>query len=271
MEAVGKAVPVCRAELLVPLAMRKPGGFSLPEETGARRREQGEGQARNPWAERARIRERGRRVGKPGSLGQDGSPFLPSALCGDRPTGQITSGQSPNLLTKRVGPALPRKLPPSETDQVKNMNGQDQKQQVRIWTDGSCHPNPGGPGGWACILEFRGVRKELSGQLSATTNNRAEIQALIEALKALKRPCSIRWTTDSEYTIWALNKARRGVVFKSKTKNRDLLETLKNVSVGHEITPCWIRGHTGHPENERCDELAGLARTTIPVDFRSAA
>jgi ribonuclease HI len=147
-------------------------------------------------------------------------------------------------------------------------HGKSDMPRVRIWTDGSCYPNPNGPGGWACILESsNGTRKEMSGHMPSSTNNRAEVTALIEALKALNRPCIVEWTTDSEYAISCLNE-KTSKQFR-KAKNQDLLLELESAVVngGHSIASTWVRGHEGHPENERCDELALIARKIVPVRF----
>ncbi|WP_027716663.1 ribonuclease HI [Desulfuromonas sp. TF] len=136
---------------------------------------------------------------------------------------------------------------------------------VEIYTDGACSGNPG-PGGWGTLLRWDGHEKELSGFEPETTNNRMELTAVIEGLAALKRPCRIRLTTDSEYvkkgmTEWIDGWVRRG--WKNSQKkdvaNRDLWERLLELSGRHHVEWCWVRGHAGHPENERCDELARAA------------
>lgn len=141
--------------------------------------------------------------------------------------------------------------------------------KVRIWTDGSCWPNPGGKGGWAAVLvhDGTGSSKELSGHIPASTNNRAELTALIEALRALKRPCHVFWTTDSEYAISCLNV--KSPKQWRKAANKDLIQKLVGMidTVGHVVVPEWVKGHDGHPENERCDQLALEARTILKVDF----
>jgi ribonuclease HI len=144
--------------------------------------------------------------------------------------------------------------------------------KVRIWTDGSCWPNPGGKGGWAAVLvhDGTGSRKELSGHILVSTNNRAELTALIEALKALKKPCEVQWTTDSEYVISCLN-VKTPKQWK-KAANKDLIYQLLDAVEhgGHVVVPQWIRGHTGNPENERCDELAkeaAFGSNVVKVDF----
>lgn len=136
---------------------------------------------------------------------------------------------------------------------------------VEIYTDGACSGNPG-PGGWGTLLRWEGHEKELSGFEPETTNNRMELTAVIEGLTALKRPCRVRLTTDSEYvkkgmTEWIEGWVRRG--WKNSQKkdvaNRDLWERLLDLSRRHRIEWHWVRGHAGHPENERCDELARAA------------
>ena len=134
---------------------------------------------------------------------------------------------------------------------------------VTIYTDGACSGNPG-PGGWAAILSHAGREKELSGGEADTTNNRMELTALIEGLHALKEPCSVTVTTDSKYVAdginkgWARSWQRNGWVKSDKKPalNSDLWEILLAELDRHEVTVNWVRGHSGHPENERCDQLA---------------
>ncbi len=136
------------------------------------------------------------------------------------------------------------------------------KKQVEIFTDGACRINPG-PGGWAAILRYGPATREISGGCPDTTNNRMELTAVVEALKALKEPCRVTVHTDSKYlkdgiTLWIHKWKRNGWKTGSKTdvKNRDLWEALDNAAHAHEVQWNWIRGHSGHPENERCDQLA---------------
>jgi len=131
-----------------------------------------------------------------------------------------------------------------------------------IHTDGGCEGNPG-PGGWAAILEYGGARKEFSGGEPATTNNRMELQAAITALHCLKEPCEVEFFTDSEYlhggiTRWIAGWKARGwrTVDKKPVKNDDLWRQLNGLAAGHHITWRWLKGHAGHPLNERCDQLA---------------
>lgn len=147
---------------------------------------------------------------------------------------------------------------------------------IEIYTDGACRGNPG-PGGWGALLRFNGTEKELYGAEAHTTNNRMELMAAIQALRALTRRCRVRLTTDSKYvqqgiTEWLpgwkrknwLNAARKPV------KNADLWQQLDEVSARHDIDWHWVKGHAGHPENERADQLANraideLLQTAVPT------
>ena len=138
----------------------------------------------------------------------------------------------------------------------------NKKPIVEIFTDGACSGNPG-PGGYSAILKYGGVTKEISGCRSDTTNNRMELMAVIEALRLLKRPSKVRVFSDSNYvvkgmTTWVSGWVRRNWINSKKQPvlNRDLWEELMKLSQSHEIEWKWIRGHEGHKENERCDELA---------------
>jgi len=140
--------------------------------------------------------------------------------------------------------------------------------QVEIFTDGACSGNPG-PGGWGAILRYNGVEKELSGGESRTTNNRMEMMAAIAALEALRRPSHVHLHTDSTYlkdgiTKWIHAWKARGwrTANKKPVKNVDLWQRLEIAIESHEVRWTWVRGHTGHPENERADELA---REAIPL------
>lgn len=144
--------------------------------------------------------------------------------------------------------------------------------RVEIFCDGACSGNPG-VGGYGAILRYGSVEKELSGATGETTNNRMEMTAAIEALGSLKRPCHVCLTTDSQYLVkgmteWMPGWIRKGWVNSKKEPvvNRDLWEQLLELSRRHEITWVWVRGHDGHAENERCDELA---RNAI-ISWRSA-
>lgn len=133
---------------------------------------------------------------------------------------------------------------------------------VEIYTDGACSGNPG-PGGWGAILRYGTHEKELSGGAPETTNNRMEMTAVIEALRALKKPCVIALYTDSVYvkdgvTKWLAGWKAKGwkTAAKKPVKNQDLWEEIDREIGRHTIEWHWIKGHAGHPENERADELA---------------
>lgn len=133
---------------------------------------------------------------------------------------------------------------------------------VDIYTDGACSGNPG-PGGWGAILRHNEHEKELFGYDPATTNNRMEMMAVIEALRSLKRSTPVRIHTDSQYvqkgmTEWINGWKRRGwkTASKEPVKNEDLWRTLDTLAAGHQVEWLWVKGHAGHPENERADELA---------------
>ena len=133
---------------------------------------------------------------------------------------------------------------------------------VTIYTDGACSGNPG-PGGWGAILIFQGVEKEISGYESLTTNNRMELTGVIEALKALKRPCQVVVHTDSQYVQkgmneWLANWKRRGwrTADKKPVRNADLWQELDALVAQHQVEWRWVRGHAGNPGNERADALA---------------
>lgn len=137
--------------------------------------------------------------------------------------------------------------------------------RVEIFTDGACSGNPG-PGGWGAILRWRGTEKELSGAEAETTNNRMELTAAIVALETLKRPMTIDLTTDSTYvrdgiTKWLPTWKARGwkTADKKPVKNRELWERLDQAVARHDVAWHWVKGHAGHPENERADELARAA------------
>lgn len=141
-------------------------------------------------------------------------------------------------------------------------------QIVEIFCDGACSGNPG-PGGYGSIMRFGGHVKELSGGARETTNNRMEMTAAIEALRQLKRPCQVIITTDSQYLVkgmteWIAGWQRKG--WKNSKKepvvNKDLWEQLLSLSKSHSVQWKWVKGHAGHAENERCDQLA---REAIPT------
>ena len=136
---------------------------------------------------------------------------------------------------------------------------------VEVFTDGACRGNPG-PGGWGALLRTGDHEKRLSGAASATTNNRMELTAAIEALRALKRPCSVELTTDSQYvrqgiTEWITNWKRRGwkTAARKPVKNVDLWQALDAEAARHQVSWHWVKGHSGHPENELADQLANEA------------
>ncbi len=134
---------------------------------------------------------------------------------------------------------------------------------VDIYTDGSCRSNPG-PGGWGAVLVYKGTEKELCGGEAETTNNRMELTAVIKALQALKEECEITLTSDSRYVLdaitngWAVGWQKNGwkKADKSPALNPDLWEILLNEIKKHKITYVWVKGHAGHPYNERCDKMA---------------
>ncbi|OKH87823.1 ribonuclease HI [Thalassospira sp. TSL5-1] len=142
---------------------------------------------------------------------------------------------------------------------------QDDTHIVSIFTDGACSGNPG-PGGWGAILRYKGVEKEMSGGETETTNNRMELMAAISALEAIKRPCQVEIYTDSSYvrdgiTKWVFGWQKRGwkTADKKPVKNVELWQRLLEAARPHKIEWHWVKGHAGHPENERCDELARMA------------
>lgn len=147
--------------------------------------------------------------------------------------------------------------------------------QVEIFTDGSCLGNPG-PGGWAAILRHPQKEMETSGGYALTTNNRMEILAVIKALELLKSACQVRLYTDSQYVAnaiekkWLINWQKNGwkTAGKKPVKNQDLWQELAPLLQTHQVRFHWLKGHAGHPENERCDELARAeaSRRDLPQD-----
>ena len=145
-------------------------------------------------------------------------------------------------------------------------------QKVTIYTDGSARGNPDGPGGYGAILRYVDSKgqiheKELSQGYEKTTNNRMEMMGVIAALEALRRPCQVDLYTDSQYVVnafekgWIRNWKKNGwkTASKEPVKNRELWERMLKAAEGHELTFHWVKGHAGHPENERCDKLATAA------------
>jgi ribonuclease HI len=158
-------------------------------------------------------------------------------------------------------------------------------QKVNIYTDGACKGNPDGPGGYGVVLLYSDNndqihRKELSGGFANTTNNRMEILAAVVGLEALKRPCEVTLYSDSQYLVkaieekwlerWRKNGWMRDPKKKIMAKNIDLWERLIKAMEPHKVKFQWVRGHSGHPENERCDQLATEAASepNLPVDER---
>ncbi len=142
------------------------------------------------------------------------------------------------------------------------MEAKNHLQQVEAFTDGACSGNPG-PGGWGTLLRYKGKEKRLRGGEADTTNNRMELMAAIIALETLKRPCQVDLTTDSQYlrqgiTQWIHNWIKRGwrTADKKPVKNQDLWQRLHAATQMHEVNWHWVRGHTGHTENEIADQLA---------------
>jgi ribonuclease HI len=137
-------------------------------------------------------------------------------------------------------------------------------ESVELFTDGACKGNPG-DGGWGVLMRYNGSEKTLFGGEPGTTNNRMELKAVIEGLNALKRPCAVEVTTDSQYvrngiTQWIHNWKRNGwkTAARKPVKNSDLWRELDDAVSRHTVTWHWVKGHSGHPENERADELANL-------------
>ncbi len=135
--------------------------------------------------------------------------------------------------------------------------------EVKIYTDGACSGNPG-VGGWGTILVYKGKEKEMSGGAPETTNNRMELTAVIEGLKALKEPCKVTVVTDSQYVANGINlgwaKSWKENNWRKKDRkpalNPELWDELLALIEKHEVTIEWVKGHDGHPENERCDKMA---------------
>lgn len=144
------------------------------------------------------------------------------------------------------------------------------EEKVEIYTDGACKGNPW-PGGWGAVLFYKGAERELWGGEAETTNNRMELMAAIMALAALKRHCDVRIVTDSQYvmqgiTEWMVNWKKRGwkTAAKQPVKNADLWQALDEQVNRHNVEWRWVRGHTGHPGNERADMLANRGVSELP-------
>ena len=138
--------------------------------------------------------------------------------------------------------------------------------EVEIYTDGACRGNPG-PGGWGAVLVYRGRERELSGGEPETTNNRMELMAAISALEALTEPCRVTLTSDSTYLVKAIEEGWLASWRKKafhKVKNPDLWMRLDPLLSRHDVTFVWVRGHDGHPYNERCDRLATAYADCFP-------
>ncbi|MBR5515191.1 MAG: ribonuclease HI [Clostridia bacterium] len=135
--------------------------------------------------------------------------------------------------------------------------------EVEIYSDGACKGNPG-PGGWGTVIVYKGIEKELSGGESYTTNNRMELSGAIAGLEALKEPCKVTLTSDSKYLVdavtkgWAIGWREKNWIKSDKKPalNPELWERLLNLLEIHDVTFIWVKGHAGHPYNERCDRLA---------------
>jgi len=143
---------------------------------------------------------------------------------------------------------------------------------VELYVDGACRGNPG-PGGWGVLLRYRGIEKELAGGQLSTTNNQMELMAAIQGIKALKKPCAVALYTDSQYvkkgiTHWIGNWRKNSWknAAGAPIKNKALWQELESVCKGYEIQWHWVRGHNGHPENERVDALARAAIDRVLAD-----
>ena len=141
--------------------------------------------------------------------------------------------------------------------------------KVFLYTDGACSGNPG-PGGWACLLKYKNIQKEISGGAKETTNNQMELMAVIEGLSQLKKPCEVELFTDSKYVLEGATKWLDGWIQKGWKKadnkpvlNQELWEKLIPLFERHSITWHWVKGHAGHPENERVDTMACAQRDSF--------
>ncbi len=146
----------------------------------------------------------------------------------------------------------------------------EQREEVEIFTDGACRGNPG-PGGWCAVLRHGSSEKILAGGETRTTNNRMELTAPLQALLALKRPCGVRVVSDSRYVVdgmtqWVKGWIRRGWrrAGNKRVENVDLWKALVEAAADHDVQWIWVRGHAGHPENERCDRIANEEIDKLP-------
>ncbi len=141
---------------------------------------------------------------------------------------------------------------------------QKRKKEITLYSDGSSLGNPGA-GGWGVILEYNGHTKELSGAKPNSTNNQMELLAVIKGLEALKEPCKVEVVTDSSYVANAINEWLKNWIKKDfkGVKNPELWKRFVELSRIHEVSATWVRGHSGHPQNERCDQLAVEAAKKI--------
>ena len=172
-------------------------------------------------------------------------------------------------------PAQQLKMPRPASNTPQRVSESGRRKQVQIFTDGACSGNPG-PGGWGAILRYGAHEKELSGGEPHTTNNRMELTAVISALSSLKEPCDVTICSDSKYVIDAIEKGwaetwRKNGWSRGKNKapprNIDLWESLLHLLAIHRVRFIWVKGHAGHPENERCDTLAVRAAAHF-ADYR---
>ena len=155
------------------------------------------------------------------------------------------------------------------TEPAPNESAPNESALVEIFTDGACRGNPG-PGGWGALLRYKGREREISGATAETTNNRMELMAAIQGLEALSRPCQVRLVTDSQYvkngvTRWLAGWKRKGwrKSDRQPVKNVDLWQRLDAASQRHRVDWVWVRGHSGHPDNERVDALARGALSSL--------
>ncbi|MBF9134953.1 ribonuclease HI [Plantactinospora sp. S1510] len=173
--------------------------------------------------------------------------------------GDVRAGFGPNPVRRGAGPCPWGR----RTRYLAGVTDQTAPQGVDIYTDGACSGNPG-PGGWGAVLRYGDREREIcGGEAGETTNNRMELMAAIQALESLTRPVSVRMHTDSTYvrdgiTKWMLNWKRNGwlTAAKQPVKNADLWQRLEAAANQHEVRWHWVKGHAGHPENERADRLA---------------